>query len=89
MYEIETEVCMFGFDWKVRINAHYERPEPSVGLQGGFTIERLYLLALHDGDDWVDFIRPAEVGVPSSSMREYEILEKAIYAELDGEGEYA
>ena len=89
MYEVNTEVCMFGFDWKVRISAHYDRPEPTVGLQGGFTIERLWLVALHDGDEWVNFTRPVEVGVPSWATREYEILDKAIYAELDGKGEYA
>jgi hypothetical protein len=89
MYELDTEICLFGFDWKIRIQAHYERPEPCVGLQGGFIIERLYLLALHDGDDWVEFMKPAEVAVPSCTHKEYDLLEKVIYAALDGEGEYA
>lgn len=89
MYNVDTEICLFGFDWKVRIHAYYERPEPSTGLQGGFVIERLFLLALHDGDDWVEFMKPAEIAVPSCTHREYDIIEKAIYAELDGEEEYA
>lgn len=89
MYEVNTEVCMFGFDWKVRIEADYDPPEPSVGIQGGFAIERLYLVALHDGDEWVSFTRPVEVGVPSWATREYEILHKALDSEIERMREYA
>ena len=89
MYDIDTEDHLFGFDWKIRIQSHYERPEPSTGLEGGFVIERLFLLALHDGENWIPFTQPAEIEVPHWSDKEYKKLEKAIYAHLDGEGEYA
>ena len=84
MFEIDTESVLMGIDWRLCIHADYERPEPSTGLAGGFSIERVLLTGVHDGTDWVTFITPAELNLATLTERERERLEKLLELEFMG-----
>ena len=84
MFEIDTESVLMGIDWRLRIHADYERPEPSTGLAGDFSIERVQLTGVHDGTDWVDFVSPAELNLATLTDRERQRLEKLLDLEFMG-----